>query len=232
MLRPTCSSTASGDGDLARLAGAAFERRAPRRRCCIRRMMFRLDGVDASARRRSLARDQAALMHEAAARGRHRFPRQGAILRPQKQPERMARQRHAAPQRRRPRGGRHRRRATQPPARSKAGGRSSTTCASCVPGAGFRAAYIARDRAAAGHARDPARASATTCCRPRTCWAAPLSTTPSASTPGRWSSTSPATSSGAGRADPRLARLQPAALAHAGAAAHATTCWWPAAARR
>ena len=62
-------------------------------------LMFRVDGVDA-ARAGDAWRRSGRAMLEAAARGRHRFARKGAILRPMKHAERMARQCHPDPQRR------------------------------------------------------------------------------------------------------------------------------------
>ena len=74
----------------------------------------------------------------------------------------MARQRDAAGNADGSRGRRHRRAARSAPARSKAGARSSTTCASCARGARLRARVRARHRAAARHPRNPPRSSART----------------------------------------------------------------------
>ena len=79
-------------------AGAPFETgRRRRATCCTRRMMFRVErrrpGARAGEAWTTLARADA---RGASARGRYDFARQGAIIRPQKNAGRMARQRHAA----------------------------------------------------------------------------------------------------------------------------------------
>jgi len=72
----------SGDGDLAALAGAPFETGDADGNLLYPTMMFRLAGVDA-AKAGDAWRTIPALMQEAEARG-VAFPRQGAIVRPQK----------------------------------------------------------------------------------------------------------------------------------------------------
>jgi len=72
----------SGDGDLAAFAGAAFEKGGADGAMLYPTMMFRLNGVDAEKAGEAW-RTIPALMDEAAKRG-VRFPRKGAIVRPQK----------------------------------------------------------------------------------------------------------------------------------------------------
>ena len=72
----------SGDGDLAYLAGVAMERGGPGG-MLYPTLMFRVGEVDA-ARAGDAWRTIPERMDEAAAAGRHRFPRRGAIVRPQK----------------------------------------------------------------------------------------------------------------------------------------------------
>ncbi|MFA6267153.1 MAG: FAD-dependent oxidoreductase [Pseudolabrys sp.] len=72
----------SGDGDLAAFAGAAFEKGDEHGDTLYPTMMFRLNGVDA-ARAGEAWRSIPALMDEAEKRG-VKFPRKGAIVRPQK----------------------------------------------------------------------------------------------------------------------------------------------------
>jgi len=72
----------SGDGDLAAFAGAAFEKGDAEGNLLYPSMMFRLSGVDPIEAGEAW-RTIPALMDEAAKRG-VRFPRKGAIVRPQK----------------------------------------------------------------------------------------------------------------------------------------------------
>ena len=72
----------SGDGDLAAFAGAAFEKGDEAGNTLYPTMMFRVSGVDA-ARAGEAWRTVPALMEQAEKRG-VKFPRQGAIVRPQK----------------------------------------------------------------------------------------------------------------------------------------------------
>jgi glycine/D-amino acid oxidase-like deaminating enzyme len=72
----------SGDGDLAALAGATFEKGDAHGNMLYPTMMFRLSGVDPQAAGES-SRNIAALMAAAEQRG-VKFPRKGAIIRPQK----------------------------------------------------------------------------------------------------------------------------------------------------
>ena len=75
----------SGDGDLAAWAGAATEKGDAAGNMLYPTSMFRIGGVDpslAGAAWETIPR----LMEEAEADGSHRFPRKGAIVRPQKNP--------------------------------------------------------------------------------------------------------------------------------------------------
>lgn len=72
----------SGDGDLAAFAGAPFEKGGADGNLLYPTMMFRLNGVDA-AKAGDAWRTIPALMDEAQKRG-VKFPRKGAIVRPQK----------------------------------------------------------------------------------------------------------------------------------------------------
>jgi glycine/D-amino acid oxidase-like deaminating enzyme len=72
----------SGDGDLAAFAGAPFEKGGADGGMLYPTMMFRLNGVDA-AKAGEAWRTIPALMEEAQKRG-VKFPRKGAIVRPQK----------------------------------------------------------------------------------------------------------------------------------------------------
>lgn len=72
----------SGDGDLAAFAGASFEKGDADGGMLYPTMMFRLNGVDA-ARAGEAWRTIPALMEQAEKRG-VKFPRKGAIVRPQK----------------------------------------------------------------------------------------------------------------------------------------------------
>jgi FAD dependent oxidoreductase len=73
----------SGDGDLAAWAGAPFEVGDNQGHMLYPSMMFRLNGID-PGRAGDAWRTIPLLMEEAEARGTHRFPRKGAIVRPQK----------------------------------------------------------------------------------------------------------------------------------------------------
>ncbi len=73
----------SGDGDLAAWAGAPFEVGDGAGHMLYPSMMFRLNGVD-PARAGEAWRTIPALMEKAEAAGTHRFPRKGAIVRPQR----------------------------------------------------------------------------------------------------------------------------------------------------
>ena len=72
----------SGDGDLAAFAGAAFEKGDVAGDTLYPTMMFRVNGVDAAVAGEAW-RTIPALMEQAEARG-EKFPRKGAIVRPQK----------------------------------------------------------------------------------------------------------------------------------------------------
>jgi hypothetical protein len=72
----------SGDGDLAAWAGAPFEVGDNEGHMLYPSMMFRLNGIDPQKAGEAW-RTIPALMEEAEARG-HKFPRKGAIVRPQK----------------------------------------------------------------------------------------------------------------------------------------------------
>jgi FAD dependent oxidoreductase len=73
----------SGDGDLAAWAGAPFEVGDNAGSMPYPSMMFRLNGID-PAKAGDAWRTIPALMEKAAAAGTHKFPRKGAIVRPQK----------------------------------------------------------------------------------------------------------------------------------------------------
>jgi hypothetical protein len=73
---------ASGDGDLAAWAGAPWEKSE---RLLYPTLMFRVNGVDPE-RAGDAVREIPRLMDEAQAQGAFRFPRRGAIVRPQKNP--------------------------------------------------------------------------------------------------------------------------------------------------
>ena len=73
----------SGDGDLAHRAGARWEKGDDNGHILYPTLMFRVNGVDP---RRADAEAINPLMAAAAAEGSHRFPRKGAIVRPQKNP--------------------------------------------------------------------------------------------------------------------------------------------------
>jgi FAD dependent oxidoreductase len=75
----------SGDGDLAAWAGAAFEKGDGHGNMLYPSTMFRINGVDplrAGKAWETIPR----LMQQAQEEGRYRFPRKGAIVRPQKNP--------------------------------------------------------------------------------------------------------------------------------------------------
>src|SRR6195256_33496 len=73
----------SGDGDLAAWAGARFEVGDINGHMLYPSMMFRLNGIDPE-RAGDAWRTIPALMEQAEAAGTHKFPRKGAIVRPQK----------------------------------------------------------------------------------------------------------------------------------------------------
>lgn len=73
----------SGDGDLAAWAGAPFEVGDNAGSMLFPSMMFRLNGIDPE-KAGDAWRTIPALMEKAQASGTHRFPRKGAIVRPQK----------------------------------------------------------------------------------------------------------------------------------------------------
>jgi hypothetical protein len=81
-LRARLFVDASGDGDLAAWAGAPWEKSA---RLLYPTLMFRVNDVD-DQRAREAVRDLPHLMAEAEREGAFRFPRKGAIVRPQKNP--------------------------------------------------------------------------------------------------------------------------------------------------
>ena len=74
---------ASGDGDLAHWAGARWEKGDENGHLLYPTLMFRINGVDPA---RADAEAINTLMAQAATEGSHRFPRKGAIVRPQKNP--------------------------------------------------------------------------------------------------------------------------------------------------
>lgn len=76
---------ASGDGDLVALAGSPTEKGDAAGHMLYPTLMFRVNGVDAE-RAREAPQQIPRLMEEAQARGDFRFPRKGAIVRPQKNP--------------------------------------------------------------------------------------------------------------------------------------------------
>jgi hypothetical protein len=73
----------SGDGDLAAWAGAAWEKGDGHGNMLYPSTMFRMNAVDPQ-RAGEAWKTIPQLMQEAEAAGRHRFPRKGAIVRPQK----------------------------------------------------------------------------------------------------------------------------------------------------
>ena len=73
----------SGDGDLAAFSGAAWEKGDSQGHLLYPSTMFRVNGVDPE-RAGEAWKTIPALMQQAEAQGRHKFPRQGAIVRPQK----------------------------------------------------------------------------------------------------------------------------------------------------
>ena len=73
----------SGDGDLAAWAGAPFEVGDGHGHMLYPSMMFRLNGIDPEKAGEAW-RTIPLLMEQAEARGTHKFPRKGAIVRPQK----------------------------------------------------------------------------------------------------------------------------------------------------
>ncbi len=81
-LRARVFIDASGDGDLAAWAGAPWEKSA---QLLYPTLMFRVNDVDPE-RARDAVQDIPRLMAEAEREGAFRFPRKGAIVRPQKNP--------------------------------------------------------------------------------------------------------------------------------------------------
>ena len=75
----------SGDGDLSHLAGTPTEKGDGHGGALYPTLMFRVNGVDPE-RAREAPGTIPALMEQAEARGEFRFPRKGAIVRPQKNP--------------------------------------------------------------------------------------------------------------------------------------------------
>jgi hypothetical protein len=73
----------SGDGDLAAWAGAPFEVGDNEGHMLYPSMMFRLNGIDPE-KAGDAWRTIPALMEQAEAKGTHKFPRKGAIVRPQR----------------------------------------------------------------------------------------------------------------------------------------------------
>ncbi|HEY8048643.1 MAG TPA: FAD-dependent oxidoreductase [Ramlibacter sp.] len=73
----------SGDGDLAAFSGAAWEKGDAHGHLLYPSTMFRVNNVDAQ-RAGEAWKTIPALMAQAEAEGRHKFPRKGAIVRPQK----------------------------------------------------------------------------------------------------------------------------------------------------
>ncbi|HTH79876.1 MAG TPA: FAD-dependent oxidoreductase, partial [Ramlibacter sp.] len=73
----------SGDGDLAAFSGAAWEKGDSQGHLLYPSTMFRVNGVDPQ-RAGEAWKTIPGLMKQAEAQGRHKFPRQGAIVRPQK----------------------------------------------------------------------------------------------------------------------------------------------------
>ena len=73
----------SGDGDLAAFSGAAWEKGDAHGHLLYPSTMFRMNGVDPQ-RAGEAWKTIPALMAQAEAAGRHKFPRKGAIVRPQK----------------------------------------------------------------------------------------------------------------------------------------------------
>jgi glycine/D-amino acid oxidase-like deaminating enzyme len=73
----------SGDGDLAVWAGAAWDKGDAHGHLLYPSTMFRVNGVDPQ-RAGEAWKTIPALMEQAEAAGRHKFPRKGAIVRPQK----------------------------------------------------------------------------------------------------------------------------------------------------
>jgi hypothetical protein len=73
----------SGDGDLAAFSGAAWEKGDAQGHLLYPSTMFRMNGVDPQ-RAGEAWKTIPGLMQEAEAAGRHKFPRKGAIVRPQK----------------------------------------------------------------------------------------------------------------------------------------------------
>ena len=197
---------------LHRLLGRRRSRRLGRRavRARRRRRQHALSDHDVPAERRRLRRAAGeawttipALMDAAEERG-VKFPRKGAIVRPQKHCDRVARQRHADEE---PRTAARvdgtdarrtdRRRDRRPPPGD------AVLRLPEARGAGLRQLLRRRHPAAARHPRDAAHHRPLPAQRRRRAHLRELSPTPSASTAGRSRPTSPATSNGAGRRSPQ-----------------------------
>lgn len=87
-VRARCFVDCSGDGELAAFAGVAFDQGDGQGGALFPTTMFRVAGVDAERALAAIGTFGAidTLMDEAAKAGRYRFPRRGAIVRPQKNP--------------------------------------------------------------------------------------------------------------------------------------------------
>ena len=194
-------------------------------------MMFRVNGVDPAAAGEAW-KTIPALMEAAERRGA-KFPRKGAIVRPQKNPiewrVNVTQMKTAGRQRDR----RHRRRRTVARARSKAAARSLAFFDFLqARGAGLRQRLHRRHAAAARHPRDAPHHRPLPAQPATTCSAARASPTPSASTAGRSRTHVAGDVEWRWPTIPAVARLQPPALPDAAAAEGAATCWSPAAAPR
>ncbi len=76
----------SGDADLAAWAGVPYQKSAPLNGLLYPSLMFRINGVDATAAGEAPWRTVERLMNEAEQAGTHRFPRKKPIVRPQRNP--------------------------------------------------------------------------------------------------------------------------------------------------
>ena len=87
-LRARCFVDCSGDGELAAFAGVPCDKGDGQGGALFPTTMFRVGGVDAERALAAIGTFGAidALMDQAASDGRYRFPRRGAIVRPQKDP--------------------------------------------------------------------------------------------------------------------------------------------------
>jgi hypothetical protein len=77
---------ASGDGDVAAWSGVRYEKSPPLRGLLYPSLMFRINGVDATAAGDTPWRTVERLMAEAERAGTHHFPRKRPIVRPQRNP--------------------------------------------------------------------------------------------------------------------------------------------------